>query len=171
MDSDQLKDSSKMVFPGTFDPFTKGHLDVVERALSLCGQLYVAVFDNANKKPAADRASRLACIRKALLPYPAVQVVAFDGLLVDFCRHYGVGTIVRGVRGAVQFEEEEAMAEINRRIGGGIETVFLPALPGLRHLSSSAVRELLRLGGDITGMVPSVIEAELIEVYGKGTAG
>ncbi|NLA95891.1 MAG: pantetheine-phosphate adenylyltransferase [Clostridiaceae bacterium] len=167
MNSGGLEDIKRMVFPGTFDPFTSGHLDVVERALPLCDQLYVAVFDNANKRPAADRASRLAWIRKALLAYPAVQVLSFDGLLVDFCHRNGVTAIVRGLRSAAQFEEEQTMAEINRRIGGGIETVFLPSLPDKRHLSSSAVRELLRLGGDITGMVPTVIEPDLVEHYGK----
>ena len=167
--SDELKEIRKMVFPGTFDPFTCGHLDVVKRALSLCDQLYVAVFDNANKLPVADRSSRLAWIRKAVSPYPAVRVFSFDGLLVDFCRRYGVRTIVRGVRGASQYEEEQVMAEVNRRLGGGIETIFLPALPDKRHLSSSVVRELLRWGGDITGMVPPEIEADLVEPYGKKT--
>lgn len=171
MSSGELKDIKRMVFPGSFDPFTSGHLDVVERALPLCDQLYVAVFDNANKKPAADRASRLAWIRKALLSYPSVQVLSFDGLLVDFCLQKGVTAIVRGLKNAAQFEEEQAMAEINRRIGRGIETVFLPALPDKRHLSSSAVRELLRLGADIAGMVPSVIESDLVEHYGKRARG
>ena len=165
MNSLQLKDRKSMVFPGTLDPFTAGHLDVAERALKLCDRLYVAVFDNSRKKPAADRFLRASWIRKVFDGCPQVQVIPLDGLLVDFCRQNEVKTIVRGVRSGAQFEEEAAMAEVNRRIGGGVDTLFLPSLPDKRHLSSSLVRELLRLGGDIEGKVPAVIESEVIESY------
>ncbi len=171
MTSDAVTDQRKMVFPGTFDPFTSGHLDVVQRALPLCDELYVAVFDRKGKHPRLDREERAALIRQAVAPFPQVKVVAADGLLVDFCRHFGIRTIVRGVRGTVQYEEEQAMADVNRELGGGIDTVLLPALPGRRSLSSSLVRELLRLGVETGDLVPPAILEEVVSLYGQEESG
>lgn len=160
-----------MVFPGTFDPFTAGHLSIVRRAAGLCDELVVAVFDNYSKRPVMKREDRVCLIRKALADLPLVTVVAFDGLLVEFCRENNIGTVIRGIRDPSQFEEEQTMAEINRRIGQGIETLFLPAWSELRHVSSSAVREIAKLGGDITGFVPGLIEEDIVKSYAGESRG
>lgn len=167
MDSHIRTDKKRIVFPGTFDPFTAGHLDVARRALLICDELYIAVFDNSNKVPVADRARRVDLIRKSLDYMDQVKVIAADGLLVDFCLQHGIATIVRGIRNLSQYEEEEAMAQINRLMGKGIDTMFLPALPGMRHVSSSLVRELLRLGAEVEDLVPPAIKSDIVDIYGK----
>ena len=169
--SSESKQKKRLVFPGTFDPFTVGHLSIAQRAAGICDELVVAVFDNRNKRPVMKRADRAGLIRKALAAIPFVTVAEFDGLLVDFCRQEDIGAIVRGIRDPSQFEEEQTMAEINRRIGHGIETVFLPAWSDLRHVSSSAVREIVKLGGDVSDFVPGPIKADILSAYADKSRG
>ena len=168
---DHVYAKHRMVFPGTFDPFTRGHLSIVQRAAPLCDELLIVVFDNIQKVPVMKRGDRAALIRKTVHHMPAVKVYEYEGLLVDFCKQYSIDAIVRGVRSSVQFEEEQAMAEINWRIGDGTDTVFLPALSELRHISSSMVREIARMGGDLKGFVPEIIEADIIGGYAGGDQG
>ena len=156
----------KMVFPGTFDPLTKGHLNIIERALTLCDELVVAVFDNGHKTPVIPMEKRVALIRKALTTYPSVFVTGASGLLVHFCREQGIDTIVRGVRGAVQCEEESRMAEINHLLNERVETILLPSRAAFHHLSSSLVREIAGLGESIAALVPEEIYDEITALYG-----
>lgn len=160
-----------MVYPGTFDPFTKGHFSVVERALLLCDELHVVAFDNSRKTSILTRTQRAGLIRKALAHLPEVKVGHSDGLVVDYCLCHEITLIVRGVHGPLSFEDELMMADINRLIGGGIETVFLPSVAQTRSLSSSIVREIARLGGDISGMVPDSILSDIERDYGPGPIG
>lgn len=162
---DNVYAKHRMVFPGTFDPFTLGHLSIVQRAAPLCDQLLIVVFDNSRKKPVMTRQDRTELIRRAVDQMPEIHVMEYEGLLVDFCRQYRIDAIVRGVRSFIQFEEEQTMAEINWKIGGGTDTVFLPARSELRHISSSMVREIARLGGDIKDFVPDMIEADILAHY------
>jgi pantetheine-phosphate adenylyltransferase len=162
---DNVYAKHRMVFPGTFDPFTLGHLSIVQRAAPLCDQLLIVVFDNSQKKPVMTRQARADLIRRVVDQMPAVNVLEYDGLLVDFCRQYQIDAIVRGVRSSIQFEEEETMAQINWKLGGGTDTVLLPARSELRHISSSMVREIARLGGDIKDFVPDMIEADILANY------
>lgn len=163
---DQVYAKHRMAFPGTFDPFTLGHLSIIQRVSLLCDELLVVVFDNPQKMPVMARHDRADLIRRAVHHMSAVRVMEYDGLLVNFCKDEGVDTIVRGVRSGVQFAEEQAMAEINWRIGDGTDTVLLPALADLRHISSSMVREIVSMGGDIKGFVPDLIEADIVKAYG-----
>ena len=155
----------RMVFTGTFDPFTLGHLSLVQRAAHNCDQLLIVVFDNTKKKPLMTLHARADLIRRVVAKMPSVNVLEYDGLLVDFCRQHQIDAIVRGVRSSIQFEEEETMAQINWKLGGGTDTVLLPARSELRHISSSMVREIARLGGDIKDFVPDMIEADILANY------
>lgn len=166
-----IEKKRKMVFPGTYDPFTKGHLNVVERAILLCDELVIAVFDNSHKTTVVPIEKRVEWIRKALADYPAVKVLAADGLLVHFCEKHGIDTIVRGVRGPVQFEEEIQMAEINRMLDVRVETIFLPSYSSYRNLSSSLVREIARLGESVASFIPEAILDEVASLYGVSDGG
>ena len=152
------------VFPGSFDPPTAGHLDVVVRAARLFDRLVVAVVTNPGKTPMFTPAERVAMLTEAVAALgpdaASVEVVAEEGLLVDVCARRGIGTVVKGVRGAVDLEAELAMARMNRRMGG-VETVLLPAEPSLADVSSSLVREIARLGGPLDGVVPPGVLAAL----------
>lgn len=152
------------MFPGSFDPPTAGHLDVVARAARLFDRLVVAVVTNPGKTPLFTPAERVALLTEAVAALGAdaasVEVVAEEGLLVDVCARRGIGTIVKGVRGGVDLEAELAMARMNRRMGG-VETVLLPAEPSLADVSSSLVREIARLGGPLDGVVPPGVLAAL----------
>lgn len=152
------------VFPGSFDPPTAGHLDVVARAARLFDRLVVAVVTNPGKTPLFTPAERVAMLTEAVAALgpdaAAVEVVAEEGLLVDVCARRGIGTVVKGVRGAVDLEPELAMARMNRRMGG-VETLLLPAEPSLADVSSSLVREIARLGGPLDGVVPPGVLAAL----------
>lgn len=152
------------MFPGSFDPPTAGHLDVVARAALLFDRLVVAVVTNPGKTPLFTPAERVALLTEAVAALgpdaASVEVVAEEGLLVDVCARRGIGTIVKGVRGGVDLEAELAMARMNRRMGG-VETVLLPAEPSLADVSSSLVREIARLGGPLDGVVPPGVLAAL----------
>ena len=152
----------RCVCPGSFDPVTNGHLDVVERATSLFDEVVVAVLHNPAKRGTFPVEQRLELIRGSLPQdlAPRVRVEAYaDRLLVDVCREVDARAIVKGLRGGTDFAYELPMARMNRHLTG-IETVFLPGDPGLEHVSSSLVKEVHRYGGDVTGLVPpGVLEA------------
>jgi pantetheine-phosphate adenylyltransferase len=150
------------VYPGTFDPITLGHLDVVQRALGIFDRLVVGVLVNPRKQPSQAADERAAIIREALdeaLGDDAarVDVTTFDGLTVDLARRAGAGFIVRGLRAVSDFESELQMAHLNRRQAPGVDTVFF--MTGIEHayLSSSLVREIAAFGGDVSAMVPPAV--------------
>lgn len=146
-------DMRKVLFPGSFDPFTLGHADIVQRALGLFDEVVVAVGYNEQKKGWMPVEERVEAIRKLYKDEPRVTVESYTGLTVDFARGKGVTAIVRGVRTTADFEYEMQLADVNRQLTG-IETVLLPASPQLASLSSSVVRELASFGHDVSGFLP-----------------
>ena len=150
------------IYPGSFDPITLGHLDIIERAADVFDSLTVAVVGNPSKQPLFDASQRVGLIEATLAAVPGLEVtvVAFDGLLVDLCREHGAEVIVKGLRAVNDFELELQMAQMNRRIGA-VETLFLATAPEHSHLSSSLVREIARFGGPLEGTVPTPVLAAL----------
>ena len=142
------------IFPGSFDPLTNGHVDIILRSAHLFERVVVAVLVNAEKQPLFTPEERVTIIRDVFSEYPNVEVDTFDGLLVDYARRRRASAIVRGLRAVSDFEYEFQMALMNRRLWDGMETVFLA--PDLEHsyLSSSLVRQIAQLGGDVSPFVP-----------------
>lgn len=149
------------VYPGSFDPPTRGHEDLVRRSLALCDELIVAVAINASKQPLFSVEERLALLRTALGGDARVTLTAFDGLLADFARARGAGMIVRGLRAVSDFDYEFQMALMNRQLHPELETVFLVPAVDLTYLSSSLVREVARYGGDVSAFVHPAVAAAL----------
>ena len=151
------------VCPGSYDPVTNGHLDVIERASTLFDEVVVAVLYNPAKTGTFPVERRIELIQQALGSRPRVRVESFAGrLLVDVCQDLGAGAIVKGLRGSTDFAFELPMALMNRHLTG-VESVFLPGNPAYEHVSSSLIKEVHALGGDITGLVPDVVLAALRE--------
>lgn len=146
------------VFPGSFDPITYAHVDVIERAKGLFDKIYVAVGVNTTKKGFFTREERLNAIRETFLSHSdSVEVVTFEGLTVDFCREIGAQYILRGMRNAADFEFEKAIAINNAVLAPDIETVFLVSSSGLSHISSTIVREIMTNKGDVSPFVPKAV--------------
>jgi pantetheine-phosphate adenylyltransferase len=158
------------VYPGSFDPVTNGHLDVVERAIRVFDRVIVAVLANPRKEPLLSADDRLAAIREAVaasdLPTDRVAVESFDGLTVEFCRRRGAAFIVRGLRAISDFETEMQLAHNNRRLAPDVDSVFFMTSVEHGYVSSSLVKEIARFGGDVSGMVPATVAARLREVAG-----
>jgi pantetheine-phosphate adenylyltransferase len=153
--------SGAAIYPGSFDPVTLGHLEIIARAAALFPRLVVAVVGNPSKQPMFDAQERVELIAAEVAPFGAgVEVVAFDGLLVDLCAEHGVTTIVKGLRGSGDLELEMRMAQTNRQIGA-VETVFLASTPEHSHLASSFVREIARFGGRLDHAVTPAVERAL----------
>jgi len=146
------------VFPGSFDPMTNAHVDVVERAKKLFDKIYIAVGVNTTKKGFFSQEERLAIIKETFTPQDGrVEVVAFEGLTVDFCRRVGARYMIRGMRSAADFEFEKAIAQNNAVLAPDIETIFLVSSSGLSHISSTIVREILANRGDVSKLVPQAV--------------
>ena len=141
------------VYPGTFDPITNGHTDLVARALRLFDRVLVAVAKDTGKKPVCGLEDRVALAQAALAGMPNVEVVPFEGLLVDFCRRHDAGIVIRGLRAVSDFEFEFQLASMNRRLAPEIETIFLTPAEQYAFISSTLVREIARLGGDVSDFV------------------
>lgn len=150
------------VYPGSFDPPTLGHLDVIERASVLFDQIVVAVGVNSSKAPLLDTDERLAALRACTETLPNVRVDSFSGLLVNYVQGLGAHSIVRGLRATADFEYEFQMAMINRRLAGDVDSVFLMTKWEYSYLSSSIVKEVATLGGDYRSLVPPEV-AKIIE--------
>lgn len=135
-------------FPGSFDPFTAGHLNILKRALTMFDEVVVAVGINQDKRGFFDMDQRMDIIRQAVAGIDGVRIVKYDSLTVDACRQLGIKHIVRGVRNMLDFENERAIADANRRIAPEIETVIIPTAQEFAHISSSAVRDILKHKGD-----------------------
>ena len=145
---------SLAVFPGSFDPMTNGHLDIIERGVRLFDRLIVALLHNTEKQPLLPLAERQEIVRAVVARFPNVTVETFDGLLVDYCRARGARAIVRGLRALSDFEYEFQMALMNRKLEPGVETVFMMPSEAWSYVSSRLVKEVARLGGDVSGLVP-----------------
>ncbi len=149
------------VYPGSFDPITNGHLDVIYRAATMFDRVVVAVAQNVEKVPLFSAPDRVALARAAVQGHPNVTVDEFDGLLVRYARRIGARVLVRGLRAVSDFEYEFQMALVNRRLDRHIETIFLMPKEEYIFLSSRTVKEVAALGGDVSGFVPSVVERAL----------
>ena len=158
------------VYPGTFDPLTLGHMDIIRRATTLVDKLVIGVTTNPSKSPMFTLDERLAMVRRetAGLGGGAIEVVAFDSLLIHFARTCGASLIVRGLRAVADFEYEYQMAGMNQKLDRGIETVFLMADVALQPIASRLVKEIALYGGDIRAFVPPAVAAQVVERVGSG---
>jgi pantetheine-phosphate adenylyltransferase len=154
------------VFPGSFDPVTNGHLDIVDRGLKVFDRVRMAILLNPEKKPLFSVEERIAIIREAYRDKGRVEVDTFSGLLVDYARKVGASVIIRGIRAISDFEYEFQMALMNRRLDPGIETVFMIPAESYTYVSSRLVKEVFQLGGRVSDLVPPVVERRLREKYG-----
>ncbi|MGH7605721.1 MAG: pantetheine-phosphate adenylyltransferase [Gemmatimonadales bacterium] len=154
------------VYPGSFDPVTRGHEDLIQRSLGFVDRLVVAVAINAAKQPLFSLEERVQLLRDAM-PDPRVAVQAFDGLLVAFAREVGATVIIRGLRAVSDFDYEFQMALMNRNLAPAIETVFLVPAFDLTYLSSSLVREVARFGADVSDLVHPAVQQALKRKFGK----
>ncbi|HUD72186.1 MAG TPA: pantetheine-phosphate adenylyltransferase [Dongiaceae bacterium] len=153
------------VYPGTFDPITNGHLDIIGRGVHLFDRVVVALLENADKEPLMPLDERLAIVRSVVARFPNVEVDSFDGLLIDYARARGARAIVRGLRALSDFEYEFQMALMNRRLGPDVETVFMMPSEAYSYVSSRLVKEVARLGGDVSGLVPPEVADRLRARY------
>ena len=149
------------VYPGTFDPITNGHTDLVQRASRLFERVIVAVAVNAGKDPAFSIQERVDLARQAMADLPGVEVASFDSLLVDFAHQQGASVIIRGLRAVSDFDYEFQLAGMNRRLAPDIETLFLTPAEQYAYISSSLVREIASLGGDVSPFVHPAVGAAL----------
>lgn len=155
------------VYPGTFDPITRGHLDIVERGLTLFDELFVAVAESQSKSPFFSVPERVEMIRRETRRYKNVRVESFSGLLMDYMRSKKAKTVLRGLRVISDFEYEFQMALINRRLEPEIETVFMMTAENYAAVSSRFIKEIARLGGDVAAFVTPVVAKMLKEKVGK----
>jgi pantetheine-phosphate adenylyltransferase len=149
------------IYPGSFDPITNGHLDLIDRASRLVDRLVVSILRNDSKQPLFSVQDRLELVSEAIQPYPNVEVDSFDGLLVDHASARGATLIIRGIRAISDYEYELQMALMNRRLRPEIETMFLMAGEAYSFVSSQLVKEVIRLGGRISDLVPPPVEQRL----------
>ena len=157
---------TKALFPGSFDPFTAGHLNILKRALTMFDEVVVAVginqdkrgFFNQDKRGFFDMDKRLRIIRKATEGLEGVSVIQYGNLTIDTCRELGIHHIVRGVRNMIDFETERSIADANRRLAPDIETIIIPTAQEFAHISSSAVRDILKHHGDYSAFIPEGVE-------------
>ena len=154
----------KALFPGSFDPITLGHYDIIQRATALFDEIIVAVGENADKRYMFSVEERKAFIEKAFAHEKKIKVVSYQGLTVDFCKKMNTEFILRGLRNPADFEFERAIAHTNRYLGG-VETIFLLTAVKTSHISSSIVRDVIRNRGDYTLLVPESVRIENIENY------
>lgn len=159
--------SNTVIYPGTFDPFTNGHLSLVERGLKLFDRLIIAVGENPAKKYLFNVDERMELVKEAVSGLDNVEVDRFDGLLVDYARQKEVDAVIRGLRAVSDFEYELQLALMNRKLSRSLETIFL--MPALRYifLSSTIVKEAASFGGDISDLVPPNIQRALHEKFGS----
>jgi len=146
------------LFPGSFDPFTAGHLNILKRSLTMFDEVVVAVGINIDKKGFFSNEKKLEIIRQATKGLDNVRIISYDNLTVDTCRALGIKHIVRGVRNMIDFETERSIADANRRLAPEIETIIIPTAQEFAHISSTAVRDLLKHNGDTSMFVPEGVE-------------
>ena len=157
------------IYPGSFDPITNGHLDVIQRAAKLFDHLIIAVADNSEKSPLFPTSERVRLIEESVGSLASVEVVSFRGLLVTFASGRGAMVVVRGLRAVTDFEYEFQMALMNRTLRDDVETVFLASREEYTYLSSRIIKEVARLGGDVSGMVPPPVTLALPLALERGS--
>jgi pantetheine-phosphate adenylyltransferase len=153
--------TSVAIYPGSFDPVTNGHLDLIERGEKMFDLVIVAVLNNAEKQPLFTVPERVEMLREVTQQWPSVEVDVFNGLLVDFARKRGAGVILRGIRAVSDYEYELQMALMNRKLEPRLETVFMLPSETYSYLSSKLVREIAQLGGPLKDFVPAAVEQRL----------
>jgi pantetheine-phosphate adenylyltransferase len=151
------------IYPGSFDPLTNGHLDLIERAIKLFDRVVVAVAKNESKHPLFTQEERLALVRRSIEPFPTVEADSFDCLLVDYVEKRSAQAIVRGLRAVSDFEFEFQLALMNRKLNERVETIFMMPKDTYTFLSSRIVKEIARLGGDVNPFVPSHVRVALTD--------
>ena len=157
----------RAIYPGSFDPVTNGHLDVVERARKLFDEVIVAVAHNDEKEPLFSLDDRLDLLKQTVGKIDNVRIAQFDGLLIEFARTEKANAVIRGLRAVSDFEFEFQMALMNRKLESGVETIFLMPKEEYTYLSSRLVKEIARLGGDVSKFVPSVVVTTLGRKFKK----
>ncbi len=155
------------ICPGSFDPVTHGHLDIIRRAAAMFDRVTVVVMTNSQKTPLFNREERLEFLKRATADLPNVEVDAYGGLLAEYARLKGANVIVKGLRAMSDFEYEFQMALTNRKLNPLVETVFLTTTAEHMYLSSSLVKQVASLGGDITGFVPACIMPDILQKIGE----
>jgi pantetheine-phosphate adenylyltransferase len=151
------------LFPGTFDPITFGHIDIIDRALSLFDTLYIGIGINSNKAPMFSPQQREQWLKEIFQHQPKVEAVIYEGLTVDCCKNVGAQYILRGIRYVSDFEYEKAIADMNRSLDKGIETVFLTCLPKYTSVASTLVRDVIKNGGDVSQFVPEAVLKTILQ--------
>ena len=155
----------KAIYPGSFDPVTNGHIDIIKRASGLFDKLYVGVLSNSSKNPLFSIDNRVTMIKEAVGDIANVEVVSYDGLLVDYCKKNGITAIVRGLRAITDFDYELQIAQTNKVMEPEVDTVFLTTSLEYAYLSSSIVKEIASYHGNIDKLVPSNVKCELEAKY------
>ncbi len=157
----------KGIYPGSFDPITLGHLDIIKRASKLSDELVIAVLKNISKKPLFSADERMELIRRATIDIPNVTVKKYDGLLVDFAKKENADFLVRGLRAVTDFEYEIQIAQTNHKLYSGVDTVFFTTSIDYSYVSSSLVREIASYNGDISAFVPKCIIKDIYDKYNR----
>ena len=145
------------LYPGSFDPITNGHLDLIQRGSALFDKLFVAILRNDEKQALFSVDERIEMLREVVQPFPNVEIGSFDGLLVEYAAHCGASVIIRGIRAVSDYEYELQMALMNRRLAPGVETVFLMADEKYSYVSSRLIKNVFELGGSVDGLVPQAV--------------
>jgi pantetheine-phosphate adenylyltransferase len=159
------------IYPGSFDPITNGHLDMIERGSRLADRLIVAILENRRKTSLFSIQERVEMLTEVVKPFPNVEIGWFHGLLVDYVKERGANFILRGIRAISDYEYELQIAHMNRRLSPGVETVFLMAGEAYSFISSQLVKEVASLGGDVSGLVPPLVQARLKRLLGGSGEG
>jgi pantetheine-phosphate adenylyltransferase len=159
--------SQTVIYPGTFDPMTYGHMDLIKRVSKIFNKVIVAIAVNARKSPAFSLAQRIELASTVLKDMPQVEVCGFEGLLIDFAKQKKADVIVRGLRAVADFEYEFQLAAMNHRLASEIETIFMAPSENYGFLSATMVREIAELGGDVAEFVDPIVKAALYKRYGR----
>lgn len=155
---------NKALFPGSFDPFTAGHLNILKRAMTMFDEVVIAIGVNIDKRGYFPTDKRIEIIRQATEGLEGVSILKYDSLTVDICRDLGIRHIVRGVRNMIDFETERSIADANRRLAPEIDTIIIPTAQEYAHISSTAVRDILKHGGDTSMFIPEGVDLNLYRI-------
>ena len=155
------------LYPGSFDPVTRGHMDIIARAANIFDQVVVGVLHNPDKKGCFPVEKRVEMLRKACAKLENVRIIAYGGLLAQLTKETGISVVVRGVRGAADLENETAMARVNHQLNPALETMFMPASPEKVEISASVVRQLAAFGADLSAYVPSEVLPDILAAFAQ----